>query len=192
MVRNAAAAAAHKRRRPQAPQPASAAAAAPCGGALCSTVGAACNEQLLMLLTRTLLLLLTPPPLLLLLTTTSSPRLSMRARTAMYDAEGIAVERVEYSDNKRVVDLIGGAPQGLLSMLTEECLFPKGTDTSYLGKLNSAFKRHEAFVELKTSPNEFAVRHFAGEVTYAVDAFLEKNKDPISQVGRLEQASHLQ
>ena len=45
-----------------------------------------------------------------------------------------------YADNKRVVDLIGGAPSGLLAMLTEECIFPKGSDAGYLEKVNKAFE----------------------------------------------------
>ena len=36
-------------------------------------------------------------------------------------------------------------------MLTEECVFPKGSDTSYLQKLNVSFKKHADFVEVKTS-----------------------------------------
>ena len=39
-------------------------------------------------------------------------------------------------------------------MLTEECVFPKGNDTTYLGKLVTAFKRHEHFREVKTSSTE--------------------------------------
>ena len=88
------------------------------------------------------------------------------AAQLMYEAEGIEVERTEYSDNKRIVDLIGAAPHGLLAMLTEECLFPKGSDQTYLNKVCTAFKRHEKFKEVRTSPTDFALRHFAGEVTY--------------------------
>ena len=55
-------------------------------------------------------------------------------------------------------------------MLTEECVFPKGSDATYLQKINKAFRTHETFIELKTSQTEFGIKHFAGEVTYAVDA----------------------
>ena len=100
----------------------------------------------------------------------------------MYEAEGIETDKVEFSDNKRVVDLIGGAPQGLLAMLTEECVFPKGSDSGYLSKITNAFsKRFVEFNEVKTSPTDFVITHYAGEVTYTCTGFLEKNKDPISQ-----------
>ena len=100
----------------------------------------------------------------------------------MYEAEGIETEKIEFSDNASVVTLIGGAPQGLLAMLTEECVFPKGSDAGYLSKIGAAFsKKYTEFKEVKTSPTDFCVQHYAGDVTYNVTGFLEKNKDPISQ-----------
>lgn len=66
-------------------------------------------------------------------------------------------------------------------MLSEECVFPKGSDTTYLQKVCNAHRKNAAFQEIKTSKTSFGVRHFAGEVVYNVSGFLEKNKDPVSQ-----------
>ncbi|KAL1527781.1 hypothetical protein AB1Y20_009166 [Prymnesium parvum] len=98
-----------------------------------------------------------------------------------YQEEGIEVEPIAFNDNKGVVQLIGAIPAGLLSMLSEECVFPKGSDTTYLQKVCNAHRKSAAFQEIKTSSTAFGVRHFAGEVVYTVTGFLEKNKDPVSQ-----------
>ncbi|KAL3905938.1 MAG: hypothetical protein SGPRY_010734, partial [Prymnesium sp.] len=49
-------------------------------------------------------------------------------------------------------------------MLSEECVFPKGSDTTYLQKVCNAHRKNAAFQEIKTSKTSFGVRHFAGEV----------------------------
>ena len=57
------------------------------------------------------------------------------ATAAMYRDEGLHVEHTSYVDNQPVVDLIGGNPTSLMAMLTEECIFPKGSDVLYLQKV---------------------------------------------------------
>ena len=103
---------------------------------------------------------------------------------ARYEREGVRVERTSYDDNQPVIELVGGSGEfgpGVFGLLAEECVFPKGSDASYLQKLVGACKRHPCFKELKTSVDCFGVLHYAGEVTYSVEGFLSKNKDPINQ-----------
>ena len=102
------------------------------------------------------------------------------AAQARYTEEGLTVPQIDYADNKAVVALIGGGAGSLMAMLTEECVFPKGSDVLYLQKAARAHKEHPSFKEIKTSSTTFALRHFAGEVVYSVKGFLSKNKDPTS------------
>eukprot|EP00962_Isochrysis_galbana_P034595 scaffold11731_cov119-Isochrysis_galbana.AAC.8 len=57
------------------------------------------------------------------------------AAVVMYAREGVEVEATPYADNQPVVDLIGGKPTSLMAMLTEECVFPKGSDVLFLQKV---------------------------------------------------------
>ena len=102
---------------------------------------------------------------------------------ARYEREGVQVEPVPYDDNTAVVALIGGSSEagpGLFGLLAEECVFPKGSDASYLQKLQSSCRKSPSFVPIKTSVDSFGVLHYAGEVTYCVEGFLSKNKDPVN------------
>ena len=103
------------------------------------------------------------------------------AAAARYREEGVDVETIKYTDNIAVVELIAGRADSLMGALTEECIFPKGSDGSYAEKVKKVHSKHAHFNDMKTEPTAFAVRHFAGEVVYEVDGFLAKNKDPISQ-----------
>ena len=106
-----------------------------------------------------------------------------------YREEGVDVETIKYTDNIAVVELIAGRADSLMGALTEECIFPKGSDGSYAEKVKKVHSKHAHFNDMKTEPTAFAVRHFAGEVVYEVDGFLAKNKDPISQARRCSTAA---
>ena len=81
----------------------------------------------------------------------------------------------------QVVDLIENKENGVLPLLSEECFFPNGSDTSYLAKLKQAHKKNDRFLEERMDPNLFTIDHYPGKVTYDARGFLEKNKDPLSQ-----------
>lgn len=61
-------------------------------------------------------------------------------------------------------------------MLDEESHFPKGTDQSFLEKLNQQVKAHAFYVVPKLIRDAYGVRHYAGEVIYSTIGFLEKNR----------------
>ena len=54
-----------------------------------------------------------------------------------YAKEQIKWTYVEFKDNQAVLDLIEDKPDGLLSILDEECMIPKGTDEGFVQKLRS-------------------------------------------------------
>ena len=76
---------------------------------------------------------------------------------------------------------------GIISILDEECLRPGETsDLTFLCKMDDMLMGHahylsHAKVDTKTRKSiqryEFRLRHYAGEVTYSVHGFLEKNND---------------
>ena len=51
-----------------------------------------------------------------------------------YESEGIPLAAIEYKDNADVLSLIEGR-MGAISILNEECVRPKGSDTSFVSKL---------------------------------------------------------
>ncbi|XWS36398.1 hypothetical protein CRYUN_Cryun20dG0082200 [Craigia yunnanensis] len=96
---------------------------------------------------------------------------------AVYKTEEIDWSYVEFFDNQDVLDLIEKKPGGIISLLDETCMFPKSTHETFAQKLYQTFKDHRRFVKPKLARTEFTVVHYAGEVQYQADQFLDKNKD---------------
>ncbi|KAL1189111.1 Myosin-17 [Cardamine amara subsp. amara] len=94
-----------------------------------------------------------------------------------YTKEEINWSYIEFVDNKDVLDLIEKKPGGVIALLDEACMFPKSTHETFAQKLYQTFKNHKRFIKPKLSRTSFAISHYAGEVTYAADLFLDKNKD---------------
>lgn len=69
---------------------------------------------------------------------------------------------------------------GVLSVLDEECIRPgEATMVTLLNKMNDKFLAHphyECKLARGASP-AFTLKHYAGNVTYDLDAFIDKNKD---------------
>eukprot|EP00928_Gymnodinium_smaydae_P073618 TRINITY_DN5679_c0_g1_i1.p1 TRINITY_DN5679_c0_g1~~TRINITY_DN5679_c0_g1_i1.p1 ORF type:complete len:1355 (-),score=315.87 TRINITY_DN5679_c0_g1_i1:87-4151(-) len=99
-----------------------------------------------------------------------------------YADEGIPWDRVEFKDNAPVVALIE-AKLGIIAMLNEECVRPKGSDENYVSKLVSVHRSDPAFSTPRVGAQkevQFSVRHYAGSVTYTTTGWLERNKDIVS------------
>ncbi len=57
-------------------------------------------------------------------------------------------------------------PMGILSLLDEECLFPKATDRTYCDKLLASHSLHPKFGKPNfKSTYDFSIIHYAGKVT---------------------------
>lgn len=67
---------------------------------------------------------------------------------------------------------------GILPILDDVCNFPQGSDQKFLDKLRQSISSH-AHLTFPSSNIEFTIRHYAGDVTYNVDGFLDKNKDSL-------------
>ncbi|XP_032261983.1 unconventional myosin-VIIb [Phoca vitulina] len=98
-----------------------------------------------------------------------------------YLSENIAWDYIHYNDNRPTLDLLALKPMSIISLLDEESHFPQGTDTTMLQKLNNVHANNKAFLQPRNIHDaRFGITHFAGEVYYQTEGFLEKNRDVLS------------
>ncbi|XP_003274729.1 myosin-2 isoform X1 [Nomascus leucogenys] len=103
-----------------------------------------------------------------------------------YKKEGIEWTFIDFGmDLAACIELIE-KPMGIFSILEEECMFPKATDTSFKNKLydqhlgKSANFQKPKVVKGKAEAH-FSLIHYAGVVDYNITGWLEKNKDPLNE-----------
>ncbi|RLN16860.1 hypothetical protein C2845_PM02G05230 [Panicum miliaceum] len=94
-----------------------------------------------------------------------------------YTREEIDWSYVEFVDNQDVLDLIEKKPGGIIALLDEACMFPKSTHETFAQKMYQTYKAHKRFSKPKLARTAFTINHYAGDVTYQADQFLDKNKD---------------
>ena len=105
-----------------------------------------------------------------------------------YLREDIQWDYIDFGkDLQPTIDLIENTkPMGILKLLDEECIMPKSSDQSFLEKLfqnwgNDAHNpKHDKFKPNKFKSG-FIINHYAGQVEYNVDNWLNKNTDPINE-----------
>lgn len=95
-----------------------------------------------------------------------------------YEYEGIPLDEIKYDDNTDVLDLIEGKA-GLLSMLNEECVRPKGSDQAFVQKALAANKKSPCLIQSRMNRKEFGIHHYAGKVMYDSDGFVFSNQDTL-------------
>jgi myosin-5 len=95
-----------------------------------------------------------------------------------YEAEGIALAEITYDDNTDVLDLIEGRT-GLLAMLNEECVRPKGSDEAFVQKALTANKNSSCLITNNYNRMSFGIHHYAGKVMYDADEFVARNQDTL-------------
>ncbi|KAK4406028.1 Myosin-8 [Sesamum angolense] len=94
-----------------------------------------------------------------------------------YTREEIDWSYIEFVDNQDILDLIEKKPGGIIALLDEACMFPRSTHETFAEKLYQTFKDHKRFTKPKLSRTGFTICHYAGDVTYQTELFLDKNKD---------------
>ncbi|RLV90121.1 hypothetical protein DV515_00014554 [Chloebia gouldiae] len=103
-----------------------------------------------------------------------------------YKKEGIEWEFIDFGmDLAACIELIE-KPMGIFSILEEECMFPKATDTSFKNKLyDQHLGKCSSFQKPKPGKGKaeahFSLVHYAGTVDYNITGWLEKNKDPLNE-----------
>ncbi|KAF3457491.1 hypothetical protein FNV43_RR02149 [Rhamnella rubrinervis] len=94
-----------------------------------------------------------------------------------YTKEEIDWSYIEFIDNQDILDLIEKKPGGIIALLDEACMFPRSTNETFAQKLYQTFKEHKRFSKPKLARTDFTISHYAGDVTYQTELFLDKNKD---------------
>nr|XP_025860981.1 myosin-4 isoform X2 [Vulpes vulpes] len=103
-----------------------------------------------------------------------------------YKKEGIEWEFIDFGmDLAACIELIE-KPMGIFSILEEECMFPKATDTSFKNKLyEQHLGKSNNFQKPKPAKGKaeahFSLVHYAGTVDYNIAGWLDKNKDPLNE-----------
>lgn len=82
---------------------------------------------------------------------------------------------------------------GIIDMIAEEIRLPRGSDENLLQRMHDAFAPASSatisgrllpmgayYIKPKTREAVFGIRHYAGDVTYRVSAFMEKSKDALA------------
>lgn len=93
-------------------------------------------------------------------------------------AEGVEVTGITCPDNSECLKLIS-ASNGIMGYLDEECRLGTGTDEGFLAKVIQNCSKNPFFYSNPLNRSSFMVRHYAGNVTYTVTGFLDKNRDTL-------------
>ncbi|CAF3943400.1 unnamed protein product [Rotaria sp. Silwood2] len=103
---------------------------------------------------------------------------------AEYEKEGVNWKKINFIDNKEIIDLLARGPMSIISMIDEEMIVPQGTDKTLWEKLQQQHGKNKNFIAPSTRQVHkslvFGVKHFAGPVAYDCLNFLEKNRDTFS------------
>ncbi|KAK3111603.1 class II myosin [Teratosphaeriaceae sp. CCFEE 6253] len=103
------------------------------------------------------------------------------------EQEEYAREQIEWKfidfgrDLQPTIDLIEVTnPIGIFSCLDEDSVMPKATDKSFTEKLNGLWDRKTPKYKRGLLKQGFTLTHYAAEVEYETEGWLEKNKDPMN------------
>lgn len=79
------------------------------------------------------------------------------------------------------------SPIGILAALDEECIMPRASDDTFTEKLTSTWSPPKSGPDAASSKflpsrqvRRFIVRHYAANVEYSTDNWLDKNRDPLN------------
>ncbi|XP_058458630.1 unconventional myosin-XV isoform X2 [Malaya genurostris] len=98
---------------------------------------------------------------------------------AEYIKERLEWKPLEWEDNLPVIHLLAKKPVGIFHLLDDESNFPRANDLSFLEKCHYNHALNELYSRPRIGAQEFGVTHYAGQVWYCVDGFLEKNRDAL-------------
>ncbi|XP_073944850.1 unconventional myosin-XV-like [Choristoneura fumiferana] len=96
-----------------------------------------------------------------------------------YQKERLEWSNLAWNDNSPVIQLLSKKPVGILHLLDDESNFPRASDASFLEKCHYNHALNELYSRPRLGASEFGVKHYAGQVWYNVEGFLDKNRDAL-------------
>jgi myosin-1 len=107
-------------------------------------------------------------------------QLTLKAEQEEYAREQIQWTPIKYFDNKVVCELIEEKrPPGVFAALNDACATahadPTAADQTFVQRLN-ALADNQYF---QPRQGQFIIKHYAGDVAYAIDGMTDKNKDQL-------------
>ena len=107
-------------------------------------------------------------------------QLTLKTEQEEYAREQIQWTPIKYFDNKVVCDLIEEKrPPGVFAALNDACATahadPAAADQTFMQRLNGLSSN----ANFKPLQGQFVVKHYAGDVSYAVEGMTDKNKDQL-------------
>ncbi|KAG7664547.1 MYO2 [[Candida] subhashii] len=100
-----------------------------------------------------------------------------------YIKEEIEWSFIDFSDNQPCIDVIENR-LGILALLDEESRLPAGNDESWIDKMYQNLNKeptNKVFKKPRFGQTKFIVSHYALDVTYDVEGFIEKNRDTVGE-----------
>ncbi|KAI9358524.1 P-loop containing nucleoside triphosphate hydrolase protein [Pilaira anomala] len=101
-----------------------------------------------------------------------------------YVREEIDWKFISFSDNQKCIEMIE-AKMGILSLLDEESRLPSGSDQGFCNKLYQNFNATPQYADYFKKPrfsnDAFVVAHYAHDVQYEAEGFMDKNKDTVPE-----------
>ncbi len=117
--------------------------------------------------------------------------LVLKQQQEEYEREGIQWQHIDYFNNEDICLLIDRPHQGIMALMDEACLnVGKTTDKMLLDEMDSKLAKSKYYSSKKIDAaknkelefgRDFVILHYAGDVRYNVNGFIEKNKDTLFQ-----------
>jgi myosin-1 len=107
-------------------------------------------------------------------------QLTLKAEQDEYEREQIQWTPIKYFDNKVVCSLIEDKrPPGVFAALNDACATAhadsSAADQTFVGRLNFLGQNPN----FENRQGQFIIKHYAGDVSYAVEGMTDKNKDQL-------------
>jgi myosin heavy subunit len=116
----------------------------------------------------------------------------------IYKREAIKCPEIKYADNQDALSILEDPKRGVFSMIDDEGKKPKASDSNLLANLHTAHRSQtKRWIKPSnskltddgkskvTEKEAFVFRHFAGEVCYHIESFLDKNTQQLTMDAEL-------